>query len=200
MTPSGCSLNPPQRGFAASCEPLSFTSREAREVDPGQPPRLREFAGRVVRHARHYGSRVVELHLRQSRHGAWTEVFTAGGDIDYARPRRLAGETAFEAAPRAGTSGGEGVAPDARCRRGARAEPREDPASLRRPCLRRRPKRWGRLMQKPDRQPLWKAICRRRIMRTPDSSSMVWRPSRSRLASSAHFPFFSRPHVSLARS
>jgi inosose dehydratase len=33
----------------------------------------------------HYGSRVVELHLRQSRGGVWTEVFTADGDIDYAR-------------------------------------------------------------------------------------------------------------------
>ena len=35
----------------------------------------------------HYGSRIVELHLRQSRDGVWTEVFTADGDIDY---RRLA--------------------------------------------------------------------------------------------------------------
>jgi inosose dehydratase len=33
----------------------------------------------------HYGSRIVELHLRQSRGGVWTEVFTAGGDIDYVR-------------------------------------------------------------------------------------------------------------------
>lgn len=33
----------------------------------------------------HYGSRIVELHLRQSRGGVWTEVFTADGDIDYAR-------------------------------------------------------------------------------------------------------------------
>ncbi len=32
-----------------------------------------------------YGERIVELHLRQSRGGAWTEVFTAEGDIDYAR-------------------------------------------------------------------------------------------------------------------
>jgi inosose dehydratase len=33
----------------------------------------------------HYGSRIVELHLRQSRGGVWTEVFSADGDIDYAR-------------------------------------------------------------------------------------------------------------------
>ena len=33
----------------------------------------------------HYGARIVELHLRQSRGGVWTEVFTADGDIDYAR-------------------------------------------------------------------------------------------------------------------
>lgn len=33
----------------------------------------------------HYGSRTVEVHLRQSRDGIWTEVFTADGDIDYAR-------------------------------------------------------------------------------------------------------------------
>lgn len=33
----------------------------------------------------HYGSRVVELHLRQSRDGVWTEVFTADGDVDYGR-------------------------------------------------------------------------------------------------------------------
>ena len=33
----------------------------------------------------HYGSRVVELHLRQSKDGVWTEVFTEAGDIDYAR-------------------------------------------------------------------------------------------------------------------
>jgi len=32
-----------------------------------------------------YGNRVVELHLRQSKDGIWTEVFTATGDIDYAR-------------------------------------------------------------------------------------------------------------------
>lgn len=32
-----------------------------------------------------YGSRVVELHLRQSRGGVWSEVFTADGDIDYKR-------------------------------------------------------------------------------------------------------------------
>jgi inosose dehydratase len=33
----------------------------------------------------HYGSRIVELHLRQSRNGIWTEVFSGEGDIDYAR-------------------------------------------------------------------------------------------------------------------
>ncbi len=33
----------------------------------------------------HYGNRIVELHLRQSRGGVWTEVFTSEGDIDYAR-------------------------------------------------------------------------------------------------------------------
>jgi inosose dehydratase len=32
-----------------------------------------------------HGNRIVELHLRQSRGGVWTEVFTAEGDIDYAR-------------------------------------------------------------------------------------------------------------------
>jgi inosose dehydratase len=32
-----------------------------------------------------HGDRIVELHLRQSRGGVWTEVFTASGDIDYAR-------------------------------------------------------------------------------------------------------------------
>jgi len=34
-----------------------------------------------------YGERIVELHLRQSRGGVWTEVFTAEGDVEY---RRLA--------------------------------------------------------------------------------------------------------------
>jgi len=33
----------------------------------------------------HYGDRIVELHLRQSRGGVWTEVFSAEGDVDYAR-------------------------------------------------------------------------------------------------------------------
>lgn len=33
----------------------------------------------------HYGGRIVELHLRQSRGGVWTEVFEAEGDIDYNR-------------------------------------------------------------------------------------------------------------------
>lgn len=33
----------------------------------------------------HYAARIVELHLRQSREGVWTEVFTAEGDIDYRR-------------------------------------------------------------------------------------------------------------------
>jgi inosose dehydratase len=33
----------------------------------------------------HYGRRIVELHLRQSRGGVWSEVFSADGDLDYAR-------------------------------------------------------------------------------------------------------------------
>jgi inosose dehydratase len=33
----------------------------------------------------HYGDRVVELHVRQSKAGVWTEEFSAAGDIDYAR-------------------------------------------------------------------------------------------------------------------
>jgi len=33
----------------------------------------------------HYADRIVELHLRQSAHGIWTETFTAKGDIDYQR-------------------------------------------------------------------------------------------------------------------
>lgn len=33
----------------------------------------------------HYGSRIIELHLRQSQDGIWTEVFTGKGDIDYHR-------------------------------------------------------------------------------------------------------------------
>jgi inosose dehydratase len=33
----------------------------------------------------HYGRRIVELHLRQSRSGTWSEAFTADGDIDYGR-------------------------------------------------------------------------------------------------------------------
>lgn len=33
----------------------------------------------------HYGSRIVELHLRQSVGGRWSEVFTADGDIDHGR-------------------------------------------------------------------------------------------------------------------
>ena len=32
-----------------------------------------------------HGSRIIELHLRQSAGGVWTEVFTGAGDIDYAR-------------------------------------------------------------------------------------------------------------------
>jgi inosose dehydratase len=31
----------------------------------------------------HYHSRIVELHLRQSRNGIWSEVFSMDGDIDY---------------------------------------------------------------------------------------------------------------------
>jgi inosose dehydratase len=40
----------------------------------------------------HYGSRIVELHLRQSRSGRWSEVFTADGDIAYGRLSRWLGE------------------------------------------------------------------------------------------------------------
>jgi inosose dehydratase len=36
-----------------------------------------------------YAKRIIELHLRQSKDGIWTETFTAEGDIDY---RRLANE------------------------------------------------------------------------------------------------------------
>ncbi len=32
-----------------------------------------------------HGSRIIELHLRQSQGGVWTEVFTGKGDIDYHR-------------------------------------------------------------------------------------------------------------------
>lgn len=32
-----------------------------------------------------YGSRIVELHLRQSTSGKWSEVFTAAGDLDHSR-------------------------------------------------------------------------------------------------------------------
>ncbi|RME93753.1 MAG: sugar phosphate isomerase/epimerase, partial [Verrucomicrobia bacterium] len=32
-----------------------------------------------------YGDRVTELHVRQSHHGIWSEVFTAKDDIDYPR-------------------------------------------------------------------------------------------------------------------
>lgn len=33
----------------------------------------------------HYADRIVELHLRQSQGGVWTETFTLEGDIDYRR-------------------------------------------------------------------------------------------------------------------
>lgn len=33
----------------------------------------------------HYGSRIVELHLRQSVDGVWSETFSADGDVDYTR-------------------------------------------------------------------------------------------------------------------
>ena len=33
----------------------------------------------------HYHERIVELHLRQSVGGVWTEAFSMEGDIDYAR-------------------------------------------------------------------------------------------------------------------
>jgi inosose dehydratase len=36
----------------------------------------------------HYGTRIVELHLRQSRAGRWSEVFTGDGDIEYGRLSR----------------------------------------------------------------------------------------------------------------
>ena len=32
-----------------------------------------------------YADRIVELHLRQSKNGIWTEVFSAEGDVDYRR-------------------------------------------------------------------------------------------------------------------
>ena len=32
-----------------------------------------------------YGKRIVELHVRQSVGGVWSETFTAAGDIDYTR-------------------------------------------------------------------------------------------------------------------
>lgn len=32
-----------------------------------------------------YGERIVELHLRQSQSGVWSEAFTGNGDIDYVR-------------------------------------------------------------------------------------------------------------------
>jgi len=32
-----------------------------------------------------YGDRICELHIRQSRNGVWSEVFSAEGDIDYRR-------------------------------------------------------------------------------------------------------------------
>ena len=34
---------------------------------------------------KHYSARIVELHLRQSTDGVWTESFAIDGDIDYAR-------------------------------------------------------------------------------------------------------------------
>ena len=37
----------------------------------------------------HYHERIVELHLRQSRSGVWTEVFEMKGDIDYGRLLRI---------------------------------------------------------------------------------------------------------------
>ncbi len=36
-----------------------------------------------------YGKRIIELHIRQSKNGVWSEIFTPEGDIDY---RRLANE------------------------------------------------------------------------------------------------------------
>ena len=40
----------------------------------------------------HYHSRIVELHLRQSTNGIWSEAFAMDGDIDYARLFRLQAE------------------------------------------------------------------------------------------------------------
>jgi inosose dehydratase len=41
----------------------------------------------------HYQDRVVEMHLRQSRGGIWTEAFSLDGDIDYRRLiQQLAGQ------------------------------------------------------------------------------------------------------------
>jgi inosose dehydratase len=37
----------------------------------------------------HYHQRVVELHLRQSVGGVWTEAFSMKGDIDYSRMLRF---------------------------------------------------------------------------------------------------------------
>lgn len=37
----------------------------------------------------HYADRIVELHLRQSQEGVWTEVFSAEGDIDYGRLAKI---------------------------------------------------------------------------------------------------------------
>ena len=37
----------------------------------------------------HYKHRIVELHLRQSRDGIWTEAFSFDGDLDYRRLLRL---------------------------------------------------------------------------------------------------------------
>jgi inosose dehydratase len=57
----------------------------------------------------HYGHRIVELHLRQSQNGVWTEVFTAAGDIDYTRlanrlrQRRIKPHLVLEQAVEAGS-------------------------------------------------------------------------------------------------
>jgi inosose dehydratase len=40
----------------------------------------------------HYHSRIVELHLRQSEQGVWTETFQPAGDIDYAKMFRFLAE------------------------------------------------------------------------------------------------------------
>ena len=44
----------------------------------------------------HYADRIVELHLRQSRGGIWTESFTLEGDVDYGRLFRVLGDRGIQ--------------------------------------------------------------------------------------------------------